>query len=190
MKKILLFLTCLSLVYCKKKDANENLLSVADSVTTSKPEIISIDSAKIPPAIVEVETPPIVWNTFSELPARFSNDSDAVANLYTDEKQLQSGGKKYGACDFINNVVVLKLNGTYEKLNDISGNDTYLENKIYENANYRLELNLNKPVPKKLENEILRDIPLDGAYVLKGTLKLIDLKSDEHLTKNTIVLGF
>ena len=45
-------------------------------------------------------------------------------------------------------------------------------------------------VSEKLKNKILRDIPLDGAYVLKGTLKLIDLKNNKSLSKNTYVLGF
>lgn len=190
MKKTLLFLSCLSLVYCKKKDANENLLLVTDSVTTAKPEIISVDSAKIPSAIVEVEKQAIFWNTFSKLPTKFSNDSDANAYLFTNQSQIESNGLKYGVCDFINNVAVLKVNGTYEKLNDISGKDSYLENKIYENANFRLELNLDETVSEKLKNKILRDIPLDGGYVLKGTLKLIDLKNNESTTKNTFVLGF
>ena len=194
MKASLLIFCCLSLLYCKKKDTDENSLSLTNPLTTSKSDTITVDSAKIPSAIVEVEKQTIFWNTFSKLPTRFSNESDANAYLFTDQSEIESNGVKYGVCDFINNVVVLKVNGAFEKLNDISGKDSYFENKIYENANFRLELNLDEKVSEKLKNKILKDIPLEGAYVLKGTLKLIDLKNNELLTlvsdKNNFKVGF
>lgn len=186
MKKILYPFACLFLVFCSKDKSQQNS-NFQDSI------INKIDSNKTITEIQENTEPKkqkIVINTFSKLPEKYSNDSDANAYFFTDSQQAEKNGIKYGVCDFINNVAILKINGNFEKLNDISGADSYLENKIFENANFRLELDLNEKISDKLTNKIISNIPLEGAYVLKGTLKLIDLKNNTDITKNTFVLGF
>lgn len=191
MRKHLLFTVTLTLLCCNKKNYIENK-QITDSVVQENKNIDTLKSLSadsLTQKIVE-QKPNLIINKFSNLPTKYSNDSDANAYFYTDSNQAQKGGTMYGVCDFINNVFIIKLNNKFEKLNDISGTDSYLENKIFENANYRLELDLNEKISDKLSNKILKDIPLEGAYVLKGNIKVIDLSNNNEITKNTFVLGF
>lgn len=186
MKKYMYSFAIISLVFCSKKEIteqNSTLPIVSDSLTEDSTKLQKLETE-----IIESK-PQVVLNTFSELPAKYSNESDAVAILYTNENQFDKDGQKYAVCDFINNVVIIKINDEFEKLKDISGSQSYLENKMYENANYRLEFNLNEPVPQKTQDKILNNIPIEGAYVLKGVIKLIDLKTKEEIEKNTFVFG-
>lgn len=190
MKKAITISFFLSFICCKKTE----IKTFDDSKNDSVPSAINTINRDSIIASTPITEAPIkgttIINTFTYLPQRFSNESDAQALLYTDSDQIEKNGKKYVYCDFINNVAIVKINNKFEKLNDISGTDSYFENKVFENAYYRLELDLNEKISKSLSNKIINNIPLEGAFVLKGTITVIDLTNNNEIAKNTFVLGF
>lgn len=190
MHKAFYIITFLMFLSCNKNNIIEQKIITNDSLTANKMDSIAMDSIKIPITVLEDVKPKIVWNTFVDIPQKYSNESEANAYFFTDSEEAKKNGNKFGFCDLINNVAIVKINNKYEKLINISEKNSYLENSIYENENYRLELNLNEKISKNLQNKVLGNIELEGAFVLKGKLKITDLKNNIELQKETFLLGF
>ncbi|MCA4777430.1 hypothetical protein [Empedobacter stercoris] len=190
MKKSLPILLIFTMICCNKNNESEKIQAQTIDTKSVISDSIKTDTIKTAKEIKSEPENTLKINTFSELPQRYSNESDANAYFFTDSNQAEKNGIKYAVCDFINNVLVLKINNKFEKLNDISGKDSYLEDKNFENANYRVELDLNEKISDKLQNKIISNIPIEGAYTLKGKIKVIDLTNNNELTKDTFVIGF
>lgn len=128
------------------------------------------------------------FNRDSQLPAKFNENLDSWGRLflYTNENQSnKTNGNYYAFIDFSeNDVAIIKVNGTYEKLKNTTKGE-YIENRIYENNNFRLELNLSS---KNVSQRAVAEFP-EGSFVMKGSFRLLDLNTNQETTKQTFAVG-
>lgn len=125
--------------------------------------------------------------TFTDIPQKYWNYSDGNFHLFVNKQEYDKGGKRYVYYDLVNDKALIKINGEFIQLPCISNG--YIENAIFENNDYRLEFDLNENVPQYIVDEVTRDIPLDGAFVVAGNIKLIDLRSGQKVVKNGFGFG-
>lgn len=192
MKNSILFgILFIGLVSCKQetKEIKENEEKTQDTMTLSK-DSISIETKtekEIEKPIEELNIQ--TFNYESKLPAKFNKNLESWGRLflYTDESQWEKGyGNHYVFIDFSeNDAAIIKVNGTYEKLKNISPKNTYIEDRVYENSIYRLELHLSSD---NVSQKAVERFP-DGSFVLKGTFKLINKNTQQDVTKSTYAIG-
>lgn len=125
--------------------------------------------------------------TFTDIPQQYWNYSDGNFHLFVNKQEYDKRGERYVYYDLVNNKALIKIDGEFIQLPCISNG--YIENAIFENNDYRLEFDLNENVPQHIVDEVTRDIPLDGAFVVAGNIKLIDLQSGQEVTKNGFGFG-
>lgn len=188
MRKSVLLGLVLSLMVACKKETVENATIQQDSVA------VNVDSLSIQTDSITVVEPPVVeelkiqtFNYQSQLPAKFNENLETWgrALLYTSKNQAKKGGDYYIFIDFSEkDVAIIKVNNVYEKLTNIT-KGKYLEERVYENSNYRLELNLSS---NNVSQDLVAKYP-EGSFVMKGSIRVIDLKTNQETIKETYVIG-
>lgn len=175
-------------VSCKKNaeptQTQQDTVAVsADTLSAQMDSVAVVEQEEVLP---ELNLQVFNWN--SKLPAKFNENLDSWGRLflYTNENQSnKTNGNYYAFIDFSeNDVAIIKVNGTYEKLKNTAKGE-YIENRIYENNNFRLELNLSS---KNVSQQAVAELP-EGSFVMKGTIRLLDLNTNQETTKQTFAVG-